>query len=69
MKYYIKKQLAKNGHIDQGDKGHSFCHNYINELNRLVDRLDKIKSDFIHKREKATPPPKFTGKKFRKNIN
>ena len=58
IKYYMQKQLAKYGYIDQGDEEHAFCHNYVKKLDRLIDRLNQMRNDFGKNKNKMTEPPK-----------
>ena len=58
IQLFMQRQLAKYGYIDKGDEGHGFCHNYVNKLNKLIDRLNKMKDDYIYKKDKKSPPPK-----------
>ena len=58
IKYYMQKQLAKFGYIDQGEEGYAFCHNYVKKLDRLIDRLNQMRNDFGKNKNKNTEPPK-----------
>ena len=58
IQLFMQRQLAKYGYIDKGDEGHAFCHNYVNKLNKLIDRLNKMKDDYIYKKDKKNPPQK-----------
>ena len=61
---YISKEMASHGYIPQSGESHVFCHNYILKLERLIEKLNKMKNDFIKKKE----PPKKKSKKG-SNIN
>ena len=52
----ISKEMAKNGYIKKKDEGNAFCHNYVKKLDKLIERLNKMKGDYIEK--KGNPPPK-----------
>ena len=54
LEAYIKKEIAKYGYIGKSDEGHAFCHNYVKKLDKLIERIKKMKSDFLIK--KASPP-------------
>ena len=55
----ISKEMAKKGYIRPNDEGHAFCHNYVKKLDKLIIRLNQMKSDFIDKKqEKKEAPPK-----------
>ena len=54
LETYIKKIMVKYGYIGQSDEGHAFCHNYVKKLDKLIERLKKMKSDFL--KNKASPP-------------
>ena len=54
LEAYIKKEIAKYGYIGKSDEGHAFCHNYVKKLDKLIERIKKMKSDFLQK--KASPP-------------
>ena len=55
IKNYMTKQLSKYGYIESKDEGHVFCHNYVKKLDRLIQRLNQMKSKFY---KKSNPPPK-----------
>ena len=56
---YLNKVMEKYGYINQKDSGHAFCHNYMKKLDRLIKRLNEMKSNFINnKKDSHNPPPK-----------
>ena len=55
--------MANHGYVGRSDQ--AFCHNYVKKLDKLIERLNKMKSDFIKKNE---PPKRIKrGKKRLKN--
>ena len=64
IKNYIGREMANHGYIGKSDERHAFCHNYIKQLDRLIERLKLMKNDFIKKKE---PPKKKTKKKLSLN--
>ena len=62
IKNYISKEMANHGYI--GNASHAFCHNYVKQLDNLIQRLNRMKNDFIKKKE---PPKRRTRKKFKKS--
>ena len=55
---YISKELAKHGYIEISDESHAFCHNYLKKLDKLILRLNNMKTDFIKKGVEAHPKHK-----------
>ena len=55
---YITREMAKHGYIGKSDESHAFCHNYIKKLDKLILRLNEMKSGFIKKVVKAPPKHK-----------
>ena len=43
IKEYITKEMANHGYIGKSDVSHAFCHNYVKQLDRLIERLNQIK--------------------------
>lgn len=69
----ISNEMTKNGYIKPADEGHLFCHNYIKKLDRLIIKLNKMKNDFIEKKQGSPPKRKthiinINDKSDRKNI-
>ena len=64
IKTYISQEMANNGYVGRSDQ--AFCHNYVKKLDKLIDRLNKMKSDFIKKNE---PPKRRKGRKKRLKNN
>ena len=62
IKNYISQEMASHGYI--GKSGQAFCHNYVKQLEKLIQRLNNMKNDFLRKKE---PPKKKSKKKSRKN--
>ena len=60
IKKYISKEMANHGYIGKIDESYAFCHNYIKQLDRLIERLKNMKNDFI---KKKGPPKKKKKKK------
>ena len=57
IKYYISKEMTTHGYVNKHDEGHTFCHNYIKKLDKLMERLNKMKKEFISKKGKGSAPP------------
>jgi hypothetical protein len=53
--------MANHGYIGKSDERHAFCHNYVKQLDRLIERLNKMKNDFKIKKE--PPKKRFTRKR------
>ena len=64
IKDYIIKEMANHGYIGQSDVSHAFCHNYVKQLDRLIERLKQMKNNFIKKGE----PPKIKKNKKRQHF-
>ena len=62
MKNYIGRELAGHGYVGKSEQ--LFCHNYVKKLDKLIERLKIMKSNFIKKNE---PPKKRKFKKKLKN--
>ena len=56
---YISKEMVRKGYIKQSDEGHAFCHNYVKKLDRLITRLNEMKTKFMDKNKKAPPKRKI----------
>ena len=57
--------MANYGYIGKSDVEHAFCHNYIKKLDKLIERLKQMRSDFVNKKE---PPKKKMGNKNGKKL-
>ena len=53
--------MANHGYIGKSDERHAFCHNYVKQLDRLIERLNKMKNNFKIKKE--PPKKRFTRKR------
>ena len=56
--------MANHGYIGKSDVHHAFCHNYVKQLDRVIERLKQMKNNFIKKGE---PPKKKKIKKIKKD--
>ena len=54
IKQYISRQMTDYGYIGKQDENHAFCHNYIKKLEKLMERLNNMKNNYIDK--KSVPP-------------
>ena len=69
IKNYISKEMANHGYIGKSDADHTFCHNYIKKLDKLIEKLNAMKNNFKNKvKNKAPPKRKTKGKINRDNV-
>ena len=44
---YLNKVMENLDYIGEKDSGYAFCHNYIKKIDRLINRLNKLKNNYI----------------------
>ena len=61
LQSFLTREMAKGGYIQEKDEGFAFCHNYVKKLDKLILRLNQLKSDYKEKNKeegKEGAPPK-----------
>ena len=59
IKQYLGLEMANHGYIGKSDGNIVFCHNYVKQLDKLIQRLNQMKNNLFKKGE----PPKKAKKR------